>query len=118
MSASGTRTESSLRWQLTHGDQSTREIERSNIKHGAVTNVGQTSEMGVLERLVQHVIWVVVHVVQSGNVVSGLCNLAKLFAEVDALLVGDLRRLREQRCWSVRNAFDISLRSNSPLAGS
>lgn len=53
--------------------------------------------MAVLERLVEHVVWVVVHFVLHCRLVARSGDFGELLAEVDALLVGYLGRLRARK---------------------
>lgn len=50
--------------------------------------------VSVLERLVKHVVGIIVHLICDSCLVTNARRLGELLAEVDALLIGDLSRLR------------------------
>lgn len=75
----------------THRGESSREREALDVEHGRVSNVRERSHVAVAERLVEQVVGIVVHSVVDRDLVNvGPREFRKLFAEVLALLVGNL----------------------------
>ena len=54
--------------QLTHGHKSTCKAVSTQVENGTIANVRQRAQVAVVERLVQHVVRIVVNTIVQGRV--------------------------------------------------